>query len=243
MYRPGSTTKGWVIAIVSAIVPLVAIAGNWTYTSSTSPMDNTVSRFASLESSDVVEVGFPYRNHRPELLLRTKNGRDLNVLLMFSGQAQSGLDGGHIRVKFDSGAARTWTFSRPEDHGRTGLIFIDNERAFLGQLVKSKNVLIELPYYSEGKRTFGFDVTGLDVTRLDLKLPPPPRKETKKTAPPATAVVEKLAEKPAPLRPDVRVYACIREGEKRGLVRDELTAFIAECTSGAHLDEAGQPKQ
>jgi hypothetical protein len=58
-----------------------------------------------------------------------------------------------------------------------------------------------------------------------------------------TAVAEKNAEKPAPLTREVRLYACIDEGEKRGLVRNELTAFIAECTDGAHLDEAGQPKQ
>jgi len=60
------------------------------------------------------------------------------------------------------------------------------------------------------------------------------------TASESTAAVEKAV--PAPLSPSVRVYACMREGEKRGHVTDQLTAFISECTSGAHLDEAGQPK-
>jgi len=59
----------------------------------------------------------------------------------------------------------------------------------------------------------------------------------------STPVVEKTAEKPVPLTPNMRVYACIGEGEKRGHAMDQLTAFIQECAGGAHLDEAGQPKQ
>jgi hypothetical protein len=67
--------------------------------------------------------------------------------------------------------------------------------------------------------------------------------EARRTSEPSTPAVDPPAEKPVPLTPSMRVYACIREGEKRGHVTDQLTAFIAECTSGAHLDEAGQVKQ
>jgi hypothetical protein len=132
-------------------------------------MDSAVFRYASVESSDTVSMRFPYKNHRPELTIRTKNGGELNVLLQFSGQAQAGIDGGKLRLKFDSGPAQTWSFARPADHGKTGLIFINNERSFLSQLAKSKTLMVELPYYSEGRKTFAFDVQSLDNAKLGIK--------------------------------------------------------------------------
>jgi hypothetical protein len=144
--------------------------GEWLYHSSTDKMEGAQFRFARLASTDEVQMRFPYKNHKPDLILRTKSGRDLNILLEFSGQAQtSGIDGGQMRVKFDSGAPKTWSFSKPADRGRTGLIFINNERAFLDQMRKAKVVMIELPLFAQGNKVFGFDVTGLDVGQLGMK--------------------------------------------------------------------------
>jgi hypothetical protein len=158
----------WLLAFVLATIPIVSLAA-WTYNTSSDRMDNAVFKYASVNSSEIVEMSFPYKNHRPELTVRTKNGGTLNILLEFSGQAQSGFDGGQIRVKFDSGPVRTWEFNRPADHGKSGLIFIGNANAFLTQMRKSKTVLIELPLYGQGRKTFGFDVTGLDVGMLGIK--------------------------------------------------------------------------
>lgn len=164
---------GLLLPIISvSICPADAMAGDWKYSSSSDRMDNSIFRFASLDSTDVVQANFPYKNHRPELTVRTKNGRDLNVLLEFSGQAQrSDIYGGSLRVKFDSGAPVVWSFGMPADGGKTGLVFIRNEQSFLSRLRKAKTVMIELPYYSEGRKTFSFDVTGLDVTQLGFKGP------------------------------------------------------------------------
>ncbi len=176
--KRGSHTVGiCLLASFLSVFPAVAVAGDWKYQSSTDRMDNAVFRFASLFSSDVVQMGFPYKPHRPELTVRTKNGRELNVLLEFSGQVQrSGIHGGEMRVKFDSGAPMPWSFGMPADHGKSGLIFIQNEQSFLARLRKAKTIMVELPYYSAGRQTFSFDVTGLDGTKLGMKGAAPPKK-------------------------------------------------------------------
>ncbi len=141
----------------------------WSYEENADKMDKSVWRYASVDSSDVVKMSFPYKDHRPRLIVRTHGGKDLSLLLQFSGQAnRESVHGGRMRVKFDEGAPMNWTYAMPSDAGMAGVIFINNERAFLDRALKAKKVTLELEYFSHGKEVFGFDVTGLDVKKLGL---------------------------------------------------------------------------
>jgi hypothetical protein len=113
--------------LVAAILPVSASA-NWQYSESMDKMDGRVSKFAAVESVDMISMRFPYKNHKPRLTLRTRGGRDLNVMLHFEGQAnRDDIYGGKVRIKFDDEKPVTWSYAMPESHG-TGLIFLKNER-------------------------------------------------------------------------------------------------------------------
>jgi hypothetical protein len=156
------------VAILAALyLPTLTYAG-WEYGSSTDRMDNSVQRWAITQSADLVRMGFPYRDHRPTLTLRTKNGRKLEVILRVMGQVDTkSIDDGELRLKFDNGSPQKWSFTPAR--GNPATVFIDNEQAFLSRMQNAKTVLIELPFYGQGKKTFAFDITGLDLSSLGMK--------------------------------------------------------------------------
>ena len=78
------------------------------------------------------------------------------------------MNGGNLRIKFDDGKPLNWPFSMPADAGKTGLVFLDNEKSFLDRIRKSKTLAIELDYFSRGKEVVTFAVDGLDIKRLGL---------------------------------------------------------------------------
>jgi len=173
------TLAKWLIVFigVALVSPLPAAHAEWTYTTSENRMDGTVFRFAHLESSDLIAMQFPYKTHRPVLVIRTKDPADLAVMILFSGQAQGDtLEGGDLRAKFDSGRPGVWRFGFPNDR-RSGQVFLREVTDFFWQVRTSKHLLVELPIYGDGAKTFAFDLSGLDIARLGMKTRAPKGKK------------------------------------------------------------------
>ena len=65
-----------------------------------------------------------------------------------------------ITIRFDARPAVKFSAIGPSD-GSTEVIFIQNYAKFFAELKKSKKVLVELPMYQDGNRSWQFDVTDL----------------------------------------------------------------------------------
>jgi len=65
-----------------------------------------------------------------------------------------------IMIRFDDRPAERYSAIAPSD-GSTEIVFIQNYAKFFSQLKQSKKVLIELPMYQDGNRSWQFKVNGL----------------------------------------------------------------------------------
>lgn len=105
-----------------------------------------------------------------KLWLPTKNGRSLDVLIEFNGQANLNDPdepyGGTIRVKFDNKPPVTWRFG--VHAGRTGWILFRNQTQLVQRLSKTQWFTVDLDYFGHGSEVFSFRTEGLDITRLGL---------------------------------------------------------------------------
>jgi hypothetical protein len=135
---------------------------NWLYTEDNDKMRNTTSYWATTNSNEIKDSGFPYQSVQQKIVLRKMAKYGFDVILELSeGQYSCGFDGCSINVKFDNAPIKKYTVQCASS-GTNGTLFITNKKGFLTNLKKSSKVMIESEFFERGSETFEFNVDGLN---------------------------------------------------------------------------------
>lgn len=138
---------------------------NWQYETSKDEMRGIESKFATTVSTNTVDFDFPYNGGSKLILTLRKRGTEVDVMVAVSkGQILCGIQNCETAFKFDNGVVQSITMSEPESHS-SDLLFIaydETKSKIISQLKNSKKLVIEVPFYQEGKKQFTFDVSGLE---------------------------------------------------------------------------------
>lgn len=133
----------------------------WFYSKETDPMTNDVRYYAYVNSNNTLNFDFPYQGGSTgQLLVRNMNNRNEIIFSVTKGQIQNSYSGSYVRVKFDDGDVVHYNYSEP-DNGRSDLIFISSGSLFISKLKQANELMLEVPFYREGRQVFYFDVNDL----------------------------------------------------------------------------------
>lgn len=143
---------------------------NWTYDESKDEMRNIESKFASISSDNQAQFNFPYDGgSNLTITLRKRTNEPSEIMFVVSkGQYSCDTisDNCYASVKFDDNAIESIALDAPADHS-SDVLFIKSTRdteSFIKSLLRSKSVIVELPFYQEGKKQFKFSPDGLKWT-------------------------------------------------------------------------------
>ena len=138
---------------------------NWQYETSKDEMRGIESKFATTVSTNTIDFDFPYNGGSKLILTLRKRGAEVDVMIAVSkGQILCGIQNCETAFKFDNGVVQSITMSEPESYS-SDLLFIAYDKTkskIISQLKNSKKLVIEVPFYQEGKKQFTFDVSGLE---------------------------------------------------------------------------------
>lgn len=138
---------------------------NWQYETSKDEMRGIESKFATTVSTNTVDFDFPYNGGSKLILALRKRGSEVDVMVSITkGQILCGIQNCEAAFKFDDGAVQSITMSEPDSHA-SDLLFVaydKTESKIISQLKNSKKLVIEVPFYQQGKKQFTFDVSGLE---------------------------------------------------------------------------------
>lgn len=107
------------------------------------------------------ELGSPYKGQQRALLVARNHPRwGKNIFISVEkGQLICDFDNCNVSVRFDDGSVSKYKVTKPSDHS-SDTLFISNHDGFVSNLVKSKQVYIELTFFREGTRTVTFMTDG-----------------------------------------------------------------------------------
>lgn len=138
---------------------------NWQYETSKDEMRGIESKFATTVSTNTVDFDFPYNGGSKLILALRKRGSDVDVMVSITkGQILCGVQNCEAAFKFDNGEVQSVTMSGPDNHS-SDMLFVSYDKTetnIINQLKDSKKLVIEVPFYREGKKQFTFDVSGLE---------------------------------------------------------------------------------
>lgn len=138
---------------------------NWQYETSKDEMRGIESKFATTVSTNTVDFDFPYNGGSKLILTLRKRGAEVDVMVAVSkGQILCGIQNCETAFKFDNSRVQSITMSGPESHS-SDLLFIAYDKTkskIISELKNSRKLVIEVPFYREGKKQFTFDVSGLE---------------------------------------------------------------------------------
>lgn len=144
-------------------LPLPPPRTAWRYTVDRDGMSDGVTRTACVQSSDRVQQSFPYEDTGGRLCVRDSPRWGIDVYLSLNGDGQilcSSFDDCTIRVRFDDGAAQSFSAVGPADHSTTSLFFRNASRAITG-LRSADQTRIEFQLYQQGTQYLTFPTAGL----------------------------------------------------------------------------------
>lgn len=137
---------------------------NWIYNTTKDEMRGREAKLATTVSTNSVDFDFPYNGGSKLILTLRKSGNKTDVMVTVSkGQILCGIRGCETAFKFDTGAVQTITMTEPDNHA-SDVLFVMHDKTedkIINQLKTSKKLVIEVPFYQEGKKQFTFDVSGL----------------------------------------------------------------------------------
>lgn len=145
--------------------PPAVPGAQWDYSHDADPMTSKTAHYASVSSSNTVNFDSPYSgDQHASLTLRSHPRMGKNVILRIEkGQILcTSYDGCEVLVRFDDGAAQTFSAAAAADHS-SETIFISNYPRFVQALAKAKRARVSFPVYQEGNPVFDFDVSGFSA--------------------------------------------------------------------------------
>lgn len=137
----------------------------WHYDESTDEMTDKTAYSAWIESENSVDFDFPY-NGGSYLKFYLRNspqyGKDAYMRIS-KGQFDVDYSGTKVMVKFDDKEPMTLTCVEASDSSTDILFFRDGDYGKLVKCLKeAKTMKIQAPFFTEGNRTFTFNVEGLE---------------------------------------------------------------------------------
>ena len=148
----------------STAPPVIAdTTPHWTYQTSQDAMIQKTVRYASVQSINELNFGFPYQGaQHATLTLRTHPRFGKSAILRIErGQFLCGVEGCSVTARFDQGKPQRFSVGEPSDHSTTSL-FINNYDGFLASVRKSKKIYIAAEFYQEGSPVLEFDTSKLN---------------------------------------------------------------------------------
>jgi hypothetical protein len=139
----------------------------WHYTAERDEMTDKLNRTAVLQSSNKVDLSFPYGSGtKGHLQIQQQGDDEAHVLFWIdNGQLVCGIGGCQVELRFDGGEVEKITALPPKGYGSDGL-FLEPEAELIQRLIKTKHLLLRAFFYQDGDKVFQFSPQG-------LKWPPP----------------------------------------------------------------------
>lgn len=139
---------------------------NWIYTEDEDKMTGDKQFFATAVSTNEVKFKFPYDGgSKFYLIIRNLNKTNEVLLKVSKGQFMTSILGSeHCRIKFDDGQSMDVKYTSPAD-ASTDIIFLDEPAKLIKNLKTAKKVMIESPFYNDGRQIAEFNVEGLEWTK------------------------------------------------------------------------------
>lgn len=184
-------------AKLKAVDAILGGVDGWSYSATKDEMvTNGVNHFATINSTNTVNFGFPYSGVQSAMLIVIPHtGSDGNQhydvkIAIDRGQLLSG-DQGNILVKLDDGAPEEFGAIPPDDGSTTILFFSDAPDMvpsvdkhghktwtatdpvdrFVEHLQSAKVLKVQVTAYQNGSPIFIFDVKGFSLEKLDATKP------------------------------------------------------------------------
>ena len=135
----------------------------WRYSDEEDKMRNQITKYAELDSDNLLNFEFPYNGGSTgDLMLRIspKYGKDV-ILEVSKGQFLCTFEGCTVHVKFDNQPIVSYGAAEAAD-GRSDMIFIHNYAGFVQHLKHAKKVTIEAEFYQAGWQQIEFSPAGLN---------------------------------------------------------------------------------
>lgn len=134
----------------------------WQYESEEDAMGNTNKR-AFVSSTNDIYLSSPYDGaQKGSLTIRHHSEFGKNILFnVEKGQ----IHGDEVTVRFDEEKAFSMPYSEAAD-GSSDVIFL-NYNKLIGKLKTAKKMALQVMFYDNGNKIFEFDVSGLDLTKLN----------------------------------------------------------------------------
>lgn len=119
--------------------------------------------FASNRSTNQAEFEFPYNGGSYFTLIVRSDGTTKDALITVSkGQFMpSAMGNQYVRIKYDDADPIQYSYSGTAD-GSADVIFLEDANQIIQKLKKAENIMIDAPFYQEGRQVMKFDTAGLD---------------------------------------------------------------------------------
>ena len=136
---------------------------DWVYNESIDEMTDKISYTATVVSENSVDFDFPYQGGSTlQFTLRNdpQYGRDAYIRIS-SGQFNTSYNGTKIKLRIDDNEAKTIYCNEASD-GSQDVLFLNGYDKIVKALKGAKTMKISAEFFSEGTRTFTFNVEGLE---------------------------------------------------------------------------------
>jgi hypothetical protein len=142
----------------------------WIYTEDVDSMSDRKTRMACVDSTDTVNLDWPYKPTTAALCIRNSPKFGFDVYYRLNGDGQilcDSYDGCSIKVRYgDAPVGRNGALTS-SDHS-SEIVFLTGARNVAARLVKAKTTRMELTYYQAGSQTVTFPTAGLDLSKVGL---------------------------------------------------------------------------
>ncbi len=138
-----------------------APASKWDYSRRRDEVRNGEIIEARVRSTNTVDLDFPYGTVGLTIHVRKHPewGQDV-MFIVDKGQILCRIDGCSGTVNFD-GSTEKLSLNESADND-SSVVFASYGPAIIDKLKRSKSVIVELPFYSNGNRQFRFETAGLE---------------------------------------------------------------------------------
>lgn len=147
-------------------MPVRNHVSNWRCNSSLDELRGTKTKYAINESWNKHDFRFPYSGGTKLSISLRSGGISNAIMFRLNGKNKGQMlctTGCKAHVKFDDQKPITYNLTRPADYSHD-TAFIKSKTGFLKRLKASKQVIIEMSFYKEGRRQFKFNTKDLDFS-------------------------------------------------------------------------------
>ena len=174
--RPSSPLQNYDAKVDKAIKAIAEpVAGtappppSWSPWESTDDVTGKIEKSVSIRSNESVDLHFPYGpNIFARLVIRKhpRYGKDVIISLDKGQILCHSYDPCTLNVRFDSNPPIRVSASPPSD-GKSDTVFLSGFDRIVSNIKKSETMLVELPLYQDGNRTWTFNVKDFDPSWVD----------------------------------------------------------------------------